>query len=73
MRTRECTQKELAMRPRVMINIAPSLDGKIAPARKNAPFVMSRHTGRRGTLVAGDEEGRWLRELRLYAAAHLAQ
>lgn len=32
------------MRPRVMINIAPSLDGKIAPARKNAPFVMSRHT-----------------------------
>jgi riboflavin-specific deaminase-like protein len=31
------------MRPRVLINMAPSLDGKIAPARKLAPFVMSRH------------------------------
>jgi 2,5-diamino-6-(ribosylamino)-4(3H)-pyrimidinone 5'-phosphate reductase len=26
-----------------MCNMAPSLDGKIAPARKRAPFVMSRH------------------------------
>jgi riboflavin-specific deaminase-like protein len=32
------------MRPHVWINMAPSLDGKIAPARKRAPFVMSRHT-----------------------------
>src|SRR5450755_646151 len=32
------------MRPRVLINMAPSLDGKIAPARKRAPFVMSRHS-----------------------------
>jgi riboflavin-specific deaminase-like protein len=31
------------MRPRVLCNIAPSIDGKIAPARKSAPFVMSRH------------------------------
>jgi riboflavin-specific deaminase-like protein len=31
------------MRPRVLINMAPSLDGKIAPALKLAPFVMSRH------------------------------
>jgi 5-amino-6-(5-phosphoribosylamino)uracil reductase len=31
------------MRPRVVCNFAPSLDGKIAPARKRAPFVMSRH------------------------------
>jgi riboflavin-specific deaminase-like protein len=31
------------MRPRVIVNMAPSLDGKIAPARKRAPFVMSRH------------------------------
>jgi riboflavin-specific deaminase-like protein len=31
------------MRPRVLCNIAPSLDGKIAPARKTAPLVMSRH------------------------------
>ncbi|HLK38382.1 MAG TPA: dihydrofolate reductase family protein [Polyangiaceae bacterium] len=30
-------------RPRVLCNLAPSLDGKIAPARKRAPFVMSRH------------------------------
>ena len=30
-------------RPRVIINMAPSLDGRIAPARKRAPFVMSRH------------------------------
>lgn len=31
------------MRPRVLINMASSLDGKIAPPRKAAPFVMSRH------------------------------
>jgi riboflavin-specific deaminase-like protein len=31
------------MRPRVLCNMAPSIDGKIAPARKHAPFVMSRH------------------------------
>jgi riboflavin-specific deaminase-like protein len=31
------------MRPRVLVNMAPSLDGKIAPARKRAPFTMSRH------------------------------
>ena len=31
------------MRPRVVCNFAPSLDGKIAPAHKRAPFVMSRH------------------------------
>jgi riboflavin-specific deaminase-like protein len=31
------------MRPRVLCNMAPSLDGKIAPARKRAPFSMSRH------------------------------
>jgi riboflavin-specific deaminase-like protein len=31
------------MRPRVLCNVASSLDGKIAPARKRAPFVMSRH------------------------------
>ena len=32
----------IAGRPRVLCNMAPSLDGKIAPARKTAPFVMSR-------------------------------
>ena len=32
-----------APRPRVVCNFAPSLDGKIAPAHKRAPFVMSRH------------------------------
>jgi riboflavin-specific deaminase-like protein len=31
------------MRPRVLCNMAPSIDGKIAQARKRAPFVMSRH------------------------------
>jgi riboflavin-specific deaminase-like protein len=31
------------MRPRVLVNMAPSVDGKIAPARKRAPFTMSRH------------------------------
>jgi riboflavin-specific deaminase-like protein len=30
------------MRPRVLCNMAPSLDGKIAPAHKRAPFAMSR-------------------------------
>ena len=29
-------------RPRVLVNFAPSLDGKIAPAHKTRPFVMSR-------------------------------
>jgi riboflavin biosynthesis pyrimidine reductase len=32
------------MRPRVLCNMACSIDGKIAPSRKSAPFVMSRHT-----------------------------
>lgn len=27
----------------MLVNFAPSIDGKIAPARKRAPFVMSRH------------------------------
>jgi riboflavin-specific deaminase-like protein len=31
------------MRPRILVNLAPSLDGKIAPARKRGPFAMSRH------------------------------
>ncbi len=31
------------MRPRVLLNMAPSLDGKIAPLRRSGPFVMSRH------------------------------
>jgi riboflavin-specific deaminase-like protein len=31
------------MRPRVLCNMAPSLDGKISPARRHGPFVMSRH------------------------------
>jgi len=31
------------MRPRVLVNMAPSLDGKIAPARRHGRFVMSRH------------------------------
>jgi 5-amino-6-(5-phosphoribosylamino)uracil reductase len=30
------------MRPRVLVNMAPSLDGKIAPARKYGPLTMSR-------------------------------
>ncbi len=41
-------------RPRVLGNFAPSLDGKIAPARKRAPFVMSR----------GAEDGARMRALR---------
>jgi riboflavin-specific deaminase-like protein len=38
-----------AMRPRVLVNMAPSIDGKIAPARRGTtthagvPFTMSRH------------------------------
>ena len=31
------------MRPRVLVNMASSLDGKINPARRSGPFVMSRH------------------------------
>jgi 2,5-diamino-6-(ribosylamino)-4(3H)-pyrimidinone 5'-phosphate reductase len=46
-------------RPRVLINMAPSVDGKIAPARKRAPFVMSRH----------DEDPRRMRALRSRADA----
>jgi riboflavin-specific deaminase-like protein len=46
-------------RPRVLVNMAPSLDGKIAPARKRAPFVMSRHA----------EDARRMRELRQRADA----
>jgi 5-amino-6-(5-phosphoribosylamino)uracil reductase len=46
-------------RPRVLINMAPSLDGKIAPVRKTGPFVMSRHP----------EDQRRMRELRAGADA----
>lgn len=46
-------------RPRVLVNMAPSLDGKIAPARKRAPFVMSR----------GEEDARRMRALRARADA----
>jgi 2,5-diamino-6-(ribosylamino)-4(3H)-pyrimidinone 5'-phosphate reductase len=45
------------MRPRVLVNFAPSLDGKIAPAHHvagSAPFVMSRH----------EEDGRRMKALR---------
>jgi diaminohydroxyphosphoribosylaminopyrimidine deaminase/5-amino-6-(5-phosphoribosylamino)uracil reductase len=37
------------MRPRVLLNMASSLDGKINPATRSGPFVMSRHAedGRR--------------------------
>jgi riboflavin-specific deaminase-like protein len=45
------------MRPRVLVNFAPSLDGKIAPAHHAAgsgPFVMSRH----------EEDGRRMKALR---------
>jgi riboflavin-specific deaminase-like protein len=31
------------MRPRVLVNMAPSLDGKIAPVRRTGRFAMSRH------------------------------
>lgn len=33
-----------ATRPKVLCNMAPSLDGKIAPAHRVGPFVMSRGT-----------------------------
>jgi riboflavin-specific deaminase-like protein len=46
-------------RPRVLVNMAPSLDGKIAPARKRAPFVMSRE----------EEDGKRMRALRARADA----
>jgi len=46
-------------RPRVLCNFAPSLDGKIAPAHKRAPFVMSRH----------GEDPRRMRALRALAQA----
>jgi 5-amino-6-(5-phosphoribosylamino)uracil reductase len=46
-------------RPRVLINMAPSVDGKIAPVRKTAPFVMSRHP----------EDHKRMRELRAGADA----
>jgi riboflavin-specific deaminase-like protein len=46
-------------RPRVLVNMAPSLDGKIAPARRHGPFVMSRHP----------EDGRRMRALRARADA----
>jgi riboflavin-specific deaminase-like protein len=42
------------MRPRVLCNMATSLDGKIAPTRRDGPFVMSR----------GVEDGRRMRALR---------
>jgi riboflavin-specific deaminase-like protein len=47
------------MRPRVLVNMAPSVDGKIAPARKRAPFTMSRHA----------EDPARMRELRARADA----
>lgn len=49
------------MRPRVLVNMAPSLDGKIAPARKRAPFTMSRYP----------EDPRRMRALRARADAVL--
>jgi riboflavin-specific deaminase-like protein len=49
----------LATRPRVLVNMAPSLDGKIASAHKRAPFLMSRHP----------EDGRRMRALRQRADA----
>jgi riboflavin-specific deaminase-like protein len=39
-------------RPRVLLNFAPSLDGKIAPARKREPFTMSRHPEDRRRMLA---------------------
>jgi riboflavin-specific deaminase-like protein len=42
------------MRPRVIVNMAPSLDGKIVPARRRGAFVMSRH----------DEDPKRMRALR---------
>jgi riboflavin-specific deaminase-like protein len=49
------------MRPRVVCNMAPSLDGKIAQARKRSPFGMSRHA----------EDPKRMRELRMLADAVL--
>jgi riboflavin-specific deaminase-like protein len=49
------------MRPRVLCNMAPSLDGKIAPAHRHGPFVMSR----------GTEDPKRMRELRARADAVL--
>jgi 5-amino-6-(5-phosphoribosylamino)uracil reductase len=46
-------------RPRVLCNFAPSLDGKIAPVHKRAPFAMSRHR----------EDGARMRSLRARADA----
>jgi riboflavin-specific deaminase-like protein len=39
-------------RPRVLLNFAASLDGKIAPARKLAAFVISRHAEDRQRMTA---------------------
>jgi riboflavin-specific deaminase-like protein len=47
------------MRPRVLVNMAPSLDGKIAPARKYGPLSMSR----------GKEDGQRMLALRARADA----
>ena len=47
------------MRPRVLVNMAQSLDGKIAPVRRAGPFVMSRHA----------EDHRRMRSLRARADA----
>ncbi|HEX7672436.1 MAG TPA: dihydrofolate reductase family protein [Polyangiaceae bacterium] len=47
------------MRPRVLLNMAPSLDGKIAPARRTGRFAMSRHP----------EDRKRMRELRASADA----
>ena len=49
------------MRPRVLCNMAPSLDGKIAPARKRTPLAMSR----------GPEDPKRMRALRSRADAVL--
>jgi riboflavin-specific deaminase-like protein len=47
------------MRPRVLCNMATSLDGKIAPTRRDGPFAMSR----------GVEDGRRMHALRLRSDA----
>jgi riboflavin-specific deaminase-like protein len=44
--------EDRAERPRVLLNFAPSVDGKIAPARKRAPFTMSRHAEDRKRMQA---------------------
>jgi riboflavin-specific deaminase-like protein len=46
-------------RPKVLCNMAPSLDGKIAPTHRVGPFVMSR----------GTEDGKRMRALRRSADA----